>query len=183
MRMNNMTTMTTGLGIGLLCAFISMGACTPNGNSGGGTSAQPYQQPQNTPQQMEPQRGISAPVVLNLRGPNPVPSNGPIVLDLEIVVNEPIQAPVALQIALPEGAQLSSGLPSESLSLLQPGRLYRQYVVQTASPLRYPVVVTAQAKGPNDAWGFNARREYPTSDILPPHPPSPNFGRPPVVRP
>jgi hypothetical protein len=188
MRKINMTMTKSWLGVGALCAMLAVGACTPNGNSGGGTSAQPqpYQQPQPYPQQTAPhtERGMTAPVILNLRGPMPAPSAGPITLDLEIVVNEPIQAPVSLQVQLPPGVQLVSGMPSEMLNLPQPGKLYRQYVVQSPGPLNQPVIVTAQARGPNDAWGFSARKQYPPAmDNLPPHPRSPGVGRPPAVRP
>ncbi len=175
---------------GALCATLAVVGCTPNGNSGGGSNA--YQPAQQPTQQYQPypdnpgptQRGMTAPVILNLRGPEPAPTSGSITLDLEIVVNEPVQAPVSLQLMLPQGVQLMAGLPSEVLNLPQPGKLYRQYVINTQGPLTQPVLVEAQARGPNDAWGFRAQRQYPAAvDNLPPHPRSPSVGRPPVVRP
>jgi len=178
MRKINITMNTSSLRVGLLCATLAVGACASNGNSSGGSS---NAQSQSTPYSSN---RAGAPVVLNLRGPTPTPTAGPITLDLEIVANEPIQAPVYLQIQLPPGTQLVSGIPSETLSLPQAGRYYRQYVVQTQGPLSQPVVVEANAQGPNNAWGFNARRQYPAAvESMPPTPRGPGVGRPPAVRP
>ena len=178
------------LGAGMLCAALStavcmsvmVSGCASNGSSGGRRQQQPYQQQQQGPYS---DRGMSAPVVLNLRGPTPTPSSGQFNLDLEIVANEPIQAPVSLRVQLPQGTMLVAGMPSETINLPQAGNYYRRYVVQTQGPLNQPIVVEADAQGPNNTWGFNARRQYPAVVNQPiggqQRPPS--GGRPPVVRP
>ncbi|MFW5741387.1 MAG: hypothetical protein ACOC1F_13585 [Myxococcota bacterium] len=183
-RMVHMTMKSNSwLGAGALCALLAVAGCTPNGNSNGGASSQPpapmaQQQPGPT------QRGMTAPVILNLRGPNPPLAKGNITLDLEIVVNEPIHAPVNLRVMLPEGTQLVSGQPHEVLHLPQAGKLYRQYVVHALGPLNQPVQVEAVATGPNNAWGFRAHRQYPAAaNNLPPYPRTPSMGRPPARRP
>ena len=178
-----MTKSNRWLGAGALCALLAVVGCTPNGNSNGGSSAQPPAPMAQNPSGPT-QRGMSAPVILNLRGPSPTPAGGNITLDLEIVVNEPINAPVSLRVMLPQGVQLVSGQPTEVLSLPQAGKLYRQYVVYAPGPLSQPVQVEAQATGPNNAWGFRAHRQYPEAvNNLPPYPRRPGVGRPPVVRP
>lgn len=180
MRKINMMKTTIWARTSVLFATLAVMACASNGNSGSGT--QPSQQSQQTAGYS--QQGMSAPVVLNLRGPAQPPNGGQITLDLEIVVNEPVQAPVSLRILLPQGSQLVSGLPSETLTLSQAGRLYRQFVLQTQGPLSQPVVVEADAQNPNNAWGFTARRQYPANtEVAPSQPRSPAMGRPPAMRP
>lgn len=183
-RMVNMTTKSNSwLGAVALCALVAAVGCTPNGNSNGGSSAPPPAPMAQNPSGPS-QRGMTAPVILNLRGPNPAPAGGNITLDLEIVVNEPIHAPVNLRLMLPPGVQLVAGQPAEVLTLPQPGKLYRQYVVYAPGPLTQPVEVEAMATGPNNAWGFRAHRQYPpAANALPPHPRTPNMGRPPARRP
>ena len=138
------TKSNTWLGAVALCALVAVAGCTPNGSSNGGSSAPaPVAQNPSTPTQ----RGMTAPVILNLRGPNPAPSGGNVTLDLEILVNEPIQAPVNLRVILPAGVQMVAGQPTEVLNLPQAGKLYRQYVVHTPGPLTQPIEVEAVATG------------------------------------
>ena len=156
-----MTSMTkTMLGAGALCALVAIAGCTQgNANSNGG-QAPPPNNPD--PGMAGPtSSGMSAPMFLTLRGPDPAPAGGNVTLDLEITVNEPIRVPVNLQVLLPPGVQLVTGQPQETLSLPQPGKLYRQYVVATPGPLTQPVLVRATGTAPSGAYGFTAQRQYP----------------------
>lgn len=177
MRKVNMTTMSNSwLGASALCALLAVAGCSSNGSSNGGPSQPAQPNAYNTPGPTE--RHSSAPVYLNLRGPEQA-MGGNITLDVEIVVNEPITVPVTLQVQLPPGVTLVSGLPNEVLTLPQPGKLYRQYVVYSPGPLTQPVFVTADATGPNNAWGFSAKRQYPAAVNNPaPYPRKPPTGRP-----
>ncbi|MCL2822405.1 MAG: hypothetical protein FWD57_00260 [Polyangiaceae bacterium] len=157
----------------VVCATVAIAACS--------SDQPPPVDPSFSP--AGPTSGMSAPVILNLQGPNPIPNGGPITLDLEIVANEPIQAPVSLIVRVPPGTQLVGGAPSETLSLPQAGRYYRRFVVQTQGRLTQPVIVEADAQGPNNSWGFHARREYPEAAQTPITPQRHPGGRPPAVRP
>lgn len=173
-----MTSMTkTLLGASALCALLAIAGCTQSGSNSNGGQAPP---PNNPDPSMGPtSSGMTAPLFLTLRGPDPAPSAGNITLDLEITVNEPIRAPVNLQVLLPPGVQLMAGQPMETLSLPQAGKLYRQYVVATQGPLTQPVLVRANATAPSGAYGFTAERQYPpaaTTTIQPGR-------RPPMARP
>lgn len=123
------------------------------------------------------QKDMMVPLVLKLRGPDPVPASGEIRLDLEIVVNEVLSAPAELSLVLPPGVQLVSGSPSETIELTQKGTLQRQFVLQTSAPLQGPIEVTADVKSPTGAYGLHAKRQYPepskptyTSPVRPPAP-------------
>lgn len=121
-----------------------------------------------------------APLVLRLRGPEPLPNSGDIVLDLDIVVREPLSLPVTLKVTPPGGATLVSGQATESISFTQTGTFKRQYTVHTNAALASPVVVTAEMIGPDNSFGLRARREYPAA---PPAVMPNNNHRPPVARP
>jgi hypothetical protein len=133
-----------------------------------------------------PTAGVSermgAPLVLKLRGPDPVPPKGDIKLTLEIVANEPIIAPVTIKISLPAGAKLTAGKAEEVMQIKQAGSSTREFQVHTDAALTAPVVVTADAKDPSGAFGLHAKREYPSAQpaSLPPASTGP---RPPVPRP
>lgn len=120
-----------------------------------------------------------APLVLRLRGPEPIPNGGDIVLALDIVVREPLSLPVTLQVTPPDGATLVSGQANESVSFTQTGTFKRQYTVHTTAALSTPVVVTAEMVGPDNSFGLRARREYPA----PPPVVMPQGKRPPISRP
>lgn len=154
-----------------LCACVALSACSTNSNGSGA---------QNNPTIAPSEQGMRAPVVLVLRGPDPMPASGDIKLDLEIRVNEPIKAPVFLQVQIPPGVQLLAGVPTETLSLPQAGTLLRSYVVRTNAPLQMPIIVTADAKDPGGAYGLHAERKYPAAA---PAAMNPNTARPPVPRP
>jgi hypothetical protein len=118
--------------------------------------------------------------VLHLRGPDPIPQAGDIRLDLDIVVNDGFQMPVVLNVRVPQGAALVSGLATEQLSLPHPGKLVRTYIVRTSGPLAAPVQVTADSQHPSGISGIHAERYFPP-------PAAPAYGqpgvRPPVGRP
>lgn len=154
-----------------LCAIVALSACSTNSNGSGA---------QNNQQFTPTQQGMRAPVVMRLRGPDPMPASGDVKLDLELQVNEPVTVPVYLKLALPQGVQLLSGMPSEVLSLPQPGVLVRSYMVRLNGPLQRPIIATADAQDPNGAFGFHAERKYPAA---PAAQYNTNTGRPPVARP
>lgn len=85
-----------------------------------------------------------APLILKLRGPDPVPNSGDILLDLDIEVREPLSLPVTLKVMPPDGATLVSGQATEAVAFTQTGTFKRQYVVHTNAALAAPVVVTAE---------------------------------------
>ncbi len=120
-----------------------------------------------------------APLVLKLRGPDPVPTNGDILLDLDIVVREPLSLPVTLKLTPPAGATLVSGNATESIAFTQTGTFKRRFVVHTNAALASPVVVTAESVAPDNSFGLRARRQYPAA----PKAAVPANQRPPVVRP
>lgn len=159
--MNNMTSMTKSLlGASALCALLAFAGCTQSGSNSNGGQAPP---PNNPDMSGPTSSGMSAPMYLTLRGPDPAPSSGNITLDLEITVNEPIRVPVNLQVLVPPGVQLVAGQPAETLNLPQAGKLYRQYTVVSNGPLTQPVIVRANATAPSGAYGFNAERQYPAA--------------------
>lgn len=153
-----------------LCAFLALG-CSNGSNASGTQSA--GQNPQFS------QRGMTAPLFVRVRGPEPVPM-GDVHIDVEVQVNEPIKFPVQLQVHTPAGVQLLSGNPSEVLSLTQAGTLMRSYMVRISGPLQNPIVVTADGKDPGGAMGLHAERTYPAA---PTHGTVTNTARPPVARP
>ena len=186
-----MATTKSWLCASALCALVGLAGCTSNGNSNGGNGPQPVMNPgQGQGQGAQPyvgspsQSGMTAPLVMFLRGPEPAPAGGNITLDLEIQVNEGINAPVTLTVRVPQGATLLAGQPTEILTLPQPGKLFRQYVVQSPGPLSMPVVVEAIARDPNGAWGLRAERKYPAAAVMvPTQPRQPPMGRPPAPPP
>ena len=124
---------------------------------------------------------MSAPLVLRLKGPDPVPAKGDITLSLEIVTREPIPVPVTIKIALPKGATLKSGKAEEVLQLPQAGTQTREFVVSTTATLGSPVVVTADTKDGSGRTGLHAERKYPeTTGSVTPGSTAP---KPPVARP
>lgn len=128
----------------------------------------------------QPAERMTAPLVLRLQGPDPVPAGGDIKLQLDIVTNEPFKVPVALKVALPKGATLTSGKAEESLQLPTAGTTRREYVVHTTATLNAPVVVTADTRVDGKA-GLHAERKYP--DPAKSVPPSTTSPKPPVPRP
>ncbi len=168
----------TLLGASALCALLAVAGCTQSGSSSNGGQAPPPNNPDPTMGQPT-SPGMTAPLFLTLRGPDPAPASGNITLDLEITVNEPIRMPVNLQILLPPGVQLVAGQPQEILNLPQPGKLYRQYTVVTSAPLTQPVLVRANASDPSGAYGFHAERPYPPAPATVIQP----GRRPPMARP
>jgi hypothetical protein len=124
---------------------------------------------------------MGAPLVLRLSGPEPVPTKGDIVLQLEIVTSEPINVPVALKVTLPTGVRLISGKTDEVLQIPQAGTLKREYLVGTSGAFAGAIVVTADTKTASGGTGMHAERKYPKA------PSSPTTGstgpRPPVPRP
>ncbi|MBI5535568.1 MAG: hypothetical protein HY898_22750 [Deltaproteobacteria bacterium] len=154
-----------------LCACVALSACSTSSNGSGA---------QTNPSVDPTQQGMRAPVILVLRGPDPMPAAGDIKLDLEIRVNEPVNAPTYLKLMVPQGAQLLSGAPQETLALGQPGTLLRSYMVRVNGPLQAPIVAVADAKDPGGAFGFHAERKYPAAA---PVGVAPNPNRPPVPRP
>lgn len=154
-----------------LCACVALSACSTSSNGSGA---------QTNPTVGPAEQGMRAPVVLVLRGPDPMPASGDIKVDLEVRVNEPITVPTYLQVMVPQGAQLLSGAPSETLTLAQAGTLTRSYMVRLNGPLQAPIVAIADAKDPNGAFGFHAERKFPAAA---PVGVNPNMNRPPVPRP
>lgn len=171
------STKKTLLGVCMLGALVAIAGCTQNGTSSAGGNNSPQGAGPVDPS--GPMGGMSAPLFLNLRGPDPLPNGGNITIDVEIVVNEPIRAPITLQVLLPQGAQFVSGNPTETLSLPQAGKLYRQFIVTSPGPLAAPVLVRAFPATPSATSGFLAERQYPPkANVV--QPPS---RRPPVARP
>lgn len=171
---------TTGwLGAIALCASLAMAACNGGSNGTAGPQQPMGPAPMQTDLGQPTSRGMTVPMYMNLRGPDPMPAGGDIRLDLEVVVNEPISAPVTLQVQVPQGAQLVAGQPMEVLTLNQAGRLYRQYTVRAFAPLQNPVIVTADARDPNNAYGLHSERRYPAAQ---PQTVAPG-NRPPMARP
>jgi len=128
---------------------------------------------------------MTAPLVLKVQGPDPVPSTGDIKIGLDIVVREPLVSPVTLKVAIPKGAQLASGKAEEALELKQPGTTHRDFLVRTNATLASPVVFTADMKDPQGKPGLHAEKKYPDmSGMVPPATttpgPTPPGGRPPV---
>jgi len=123
---------------------------------------------------------MTAPLVLRLQGPDPVPASGDIKLQLDIVANEPFKVPVSLKVALPKGATLTSGKAEETLQIPTAGTTKREYVVHTTAGLSAPVVVTADTRVDGKA-GLHAERKYP--DPAKNVPPSTTSPKPPVPRP
>ncbi|HQP34976.1 MAG TPA: hypothetical protein PLI95_07350 [Polyangiaceae bacterium] len=154
-----------------LCAFLALG-CS-NGSTASGTQSGP-QNPEFT------QRGMNAPLIVRVRGPEPVPAGGDIKVDVEVHVNEPLKFPVTLQVRTPANAQLLSGQPAEVLQLNSVGVLTRSYMVRVNGPLQSPIVVTADGRDPGGAMGLHAERTYPAAaaggTVT-------NTQRPPIVRP
>jgi hypothetical protein len=169
MKISNTSILTT------IALCVSLSACSTASN---GTA------PSNNGPSYGPtaQEGMRAPVVLNLRGPDPVPAQGDIKLDVEIQVREPIKVPTYLNVMVPPGAQLLSGAPSETLTLNAAGTLMRTYMVRLNGPLTQPIIATAEAKDPNGAFGFRAEKRYPVQGAAAPYNPN-NTRQPPVPRP
>ncbi|MBI5536370.1 MAG: hypothetical protein HY898_26855 [Deltaproteobacteria bacterium] len=139
--------------------------------------------PTSTPE--APADRMTAPLVLRLKGPDPVPAKGDVKLDLEIVTNEAINGPVTLKIALPKGATLKTGKAEEVLQISQAGTQKREFVVSTTATLASPIIVTADTKDPKGNAGLHAERKYPetTGSVTPgsttPKPPVPRPPGPP----
>jgi hypothetical protein len=159
------------LTVAALGACVAFSACSTSSNGSGA---------QTNPSVGPTEQGMRAPVILVLRGPDPMPASGDIQLNLEIRVNEAISVPTYLQLMLPQGAQLLSGAPTETLTLPQAGTLTRSYMVRLNGPLQAPIMAVADAKDPNGAFGFHAERKYPAPASVGINP---NPNRPPVPRP
>lgn len=127
-----------------------------------------------------PAERISAPLVLRLQGPDPVPSSGEFKLHLEILTRDPFQVPVVLKVSVPKGVKLASGKAEESLALPTPGTITRDYTVRVTESLGAPIVVTADTTI-DGRPGLHAERKYP--DPARNVPPSTTAPKPPVPRP
>lgn len=139
-----------------------------------------------------PSERMTAPLVLKVQGPDPVPSSGDIKIALDVVVREPLTSAVTLKVALPKGASLATGKAEEVLQLPQPATTRRDFVVRTTATLAAAVVFTADMKDAQGKTTLHAERKYPdltgavppattTPGPTPPggRPPAPPGGRPP----
>ena len=103
----------------------------------------------------------SAPLVLALRGPDPLPAGGTFDLTVDLQASGPLRLPVTLTVALPSGVTLAAGRAVETFADLPAGATRRTFSFTLSGPLAAPIVVTADGRDPGGAMGFHAERMFP----------------------
>ena len=104
---------------------------------------------------------VAAPLVLALRGPDPLPAGGTFDLTVDLQASGPLRLPVTLTVALPSGVTLAAGRAVETFADLPAGATRRTFSFTLSGPLAAPIVVTADGRDPGGAMGFHAERMFP----------------------
>lgn len=125
--------------------------------------------------------GMRAPIVLTLNATGQDPATGELSFLAVVDINAPPGFPVTLTALLPPGAQLTGGLPQETLNLPQPGQLQRPFRVRGALTPQSPLRVVIDGRAPDNSSGLHAERLYPPPASAPVRTvgPMPPGGRPP----
>lgn len=172
MRMRSVSAWCTAAVVASVATAIG---CTPSGTGGAPNGESPQnaqasgESPQNAPgeaqnPQANPEHGVESmgpPVVLQLEGPATPPEGGTFTLTADLAAPNPIRIPVTVMVTLPPGATLASGQGRELLASLDAGHTRRSFQIQLAAPLTQPIIVTADARAPNQSFGFHAEKKYP----------------------